>query len=142
MTFFLSYECSAPANAYFSKLEPLFSQKLQCLRDNDYGHELRHISIISIVVSDEFMEFRTERKLFSRKTNSADIRLNIDFRAFVKASPVNRYELYVSHILSSIETLRKKVSREYEFDRLISDVKELLGSEDLRTACAEIKRYS
>ena len=143
MHIFLSYESTAPAVFYLTKLGPLVQEKLRALEEIHYGDELTDIAIISIVLPEEILKngFHPERRLFQRKSCSADIRLQIDFSTFLKANPAKRYELYADHILTSIAVLEHKVSPEFQYDMLLRDVSALLQSEDLKSQCAQIKRF-
>ena len=44
----------------------------------------------------------------------------------MEAPEEKRREMYKEHVIQSIETLRKKVSMEYDFDGLMRDVRMLL----------------
>lgn len=143
MKFFLSYESSAPAVSYLNKLEPLVSASLSKLEHKNYGDELTHISIISIVLPIDILNngFHPERKLFQRKSCSADIRLTIDYCQFIRVDPIKRYEMYAKHIVDSILTLKHKVSSSYKYDLLLEDVREILESTDLKSECNKITRF-
>jgi len=142
MTFFLSCEASSGGAsllmAYHRAAEPL----LNTLEHTDYGQELTDISITTIMVQKELVETGgyPERCLFQRKTHSADIRLRLDYMAFLCAAPEHRCQMYCSHILDSIETLRHKVSRNFRFHDLIRDVTEILESNKLRDKLLSIRR--
>ena len=140
MKFFLSYESAAPAASYLTKLEPLFSAKLAALEPKNYGDDLTDIGIISIVLPEELLPNHPERQLFQRKSRSADIRLQMDFAAFVHTKPETRYELYAAHILASLSTLERKVARQFQYAELYRDVEALLCAPDLRAACSQITR--
>ena len=106
-----------------------FSQRRR-VRARNYGDELTHIYIISIILPPEYFTdggFK-ERKIFFRKTHDADIRLRIDYHSFVYAKPDKRREIYKQHIIDSIMTLQRKVSKAYLFDQLVSDVAAVLDS--------------
>ena len=128
MDIFLSCEGYAPAITYWTPLEKEFTAKLSELKDVHYGEELTSIAIITILLPPEFFAEGgyPERRLFHRKTRDADIRLRMDFHAFVRAKPEKRRELYRQHILDSILTLKGKVSRDYLFEQLLTDVSEKL----------------
>lgn len=64
-----------------------------------------------------------ERGLFQRKQKSVDIRLRIDYKSFKRGPEEKRREMYKEHVIQSMETLRKKVSKQYDFNGLIHDVK-------------------
>ncbi len=143
MKIFLSYESSAPAVSYLNRLEPLVSAKLHSLEHTHYGDELTHIAIISIVLPADILKdgLYPERKLFQRKSCSADIRLTLDYAQFVKAKSADRYEMYAKHIVDSISTLKHKVSSDFQYDALLRDVCAILESPDLKSACGSITRF-
>lgn len=143
MNFFLSAEAQAPAAGILAQLHRIADSELKVLSDKCYGKELESIAIISILVQEELYEDGgfPERKLFQRKQFSADIRLRIDFRAFLIASSEKRYKIYCEHVLSSIETLRHKVSTDFLFDELVCDVSKILYSRRVHDACVAIKRF-
>jgi len=46
----------------------------------------------------------------------------------MKANEEERKQIYIDHIVRSIETLRHKVSKNYRFDELIADVNNVLNT--------------
>ena len=128
MEFVLSTESEAPASGYWLTLYKEINPLLQELQTKTYGEELTSIAIISIILRDERFEGGgyPERRYFSHKRKEADIRLRIDFNQFIRARPDERRRMYTLHILESIMQLRTRVSKEYRFDELISDVSNLL----------------
>ena len=64
----------------------------------------------------------------------------MDFAAFVHTKPETRYEMYAAHILASLSTLERKVSRQFQYAKLYRDVEALLCASDLRAACSQITR--
>ena len=124
MDFFLSAEGCAPGTTFWHPLEREFTKKLEALKDSHYGDELIKIAIISIILPPEYLSdggFK-ERSIFFHQTHDADIRLRIDYHTFVYAKPGKRREIYKQHIIDSIMTLQRKVSKTYLFDQLVSDV--------------------
>ena len=129
MDFFLSCEGYAPGTTFWEPLEKEFSERLFELKNSFYGAELTSVAIISIILPQEFFSeggYR-ERSLFHRKACEADVRLRMDFHAFVHTTPEKRREIYKQHILDALLTLKRKVSKEYDFERLLSDVTAVLG---------------
>lgn len=143
MIFFLGAETQASAWAMLTQLNRIAASELNALRDKSYGAELESIGIISILLQDEFLTDGgyKERRLFQRKTFSADIRLRIDYKKFMCATPEQRYKLYVQHILASIECLKGKVSAAFRLQELLTDVEELLSREEVRRACTKITHF-
>lgn len=130
MDFFLGAEGCAPGTTFWRPLEREFSKKLEILKDSYYGDELTKISIISIILPPEYFSdggFK-ERRVFFRKTHDADIRLRIDYHSFVYAKPSERREIYKQNIVDSIMTLKRKVSKKYLFNQLLSDVDSALNN--------------
>lgn len=129
MDFFLSCEGYAPGTTFWEPLEKEFSERLLELKNSFYGAELASVAIISIILPQEFFSeggYR-ERSLFHRKACEADVRLRMDFHAFVYATPERRREMYKQNILDALMTLKRKVSKGYDFERLLSDVTTVLG---------------
>ena len=77
------------------------------LEENDYGEEVLELNIIPIVVKlTEEMEkagWHKERKLFKRKSHSADFRLRIDYDAFCKTIITISIILYLCDPYHSID---------------------------------------
>jgi hypothetical protein len=142
MEFFLGAEAEAPAATILSKFNQVVKQGLRKLSDTTYGEELSSIAIVTILLrADKYEDGFAERMLFQRKQKSADIRLRIDFELFMRSTPVERYDIYREHILSSIETLRRKVSGQFDFDALVEDVTSILSSPEIRDQCITIRRF-
>lgn len=132
MDIFLSCECERPVSKTMVKFFNEFQPLLNKLRGKNYGEELVDIGIISIVMSKESLEdWYGERRLFKRKTKEADIRLFLDYEKLIlNISYEEKKQIYIQHIIDSIETVRKKVSKDFKFDELVEDVKKLLHSVD------------
>ena len=143
MKIFLGAESQAPAADMLSRLNRIVSREMLTLDAKDYGRELNDIAIIVILLQNERYEDGgfPERRLFQRKKCAADVRLRMNFEQFLRSSPESRYDLYSSHIINSIESLRKKVSREFKFDELVQDVTKILNRPDVRSKCVAIKRF-
>lgn len=124
MNVFLGAELYGVAQKYWFELRKEFSPKLNSLREKNYGDELKSIGIITIILPDYFFNDGgyPERRLFKRKTKEADIRLRINYYQFIHANVEERRTIYINHILESINTLRDKVSRSYQFDQFVKDV--------------------
>lgn len=142
MKFFLSSETQAGGASILMRFHNITQSHLNVLMCKDYGSELTEIAIITILVRKELLADGVfpERRLFKRKTKSADIRLRLDFESFLNSTPEQRNELYCSHIIASIETLRKKVGREFRFDDLIQDVKVILRDPVFQSELLSIRR--
>ena len=129
MDIFLSAEAEGPATGKWFVLQKDFSAALSCLKSRHYGDDLISIAIISILMRDEFFAggCYKERVYYSRKRKDADVRLRIDYNAFIKASKENQKEIYIDHILESIRVAGSKAGPLFQTERLVTDVKELLG---------------
>ena len=131
MKIFLGAELEGKADSCWFPLQLEFDKRLEKLKECNYGDELNDIGIISIIFIESPKEGFPERRLFQRKQKSADIRLRIDYKKFTTAKPEVRRQMYVQHILDSIDTLRHKVSKDYKFDEVYNDVKNILTAEDI-----------
>ena len=143
MTFFLSCEAQSGGAGLLMRYHQLTQPRLNILSDRCYGQELTEIAIISIFVSDDLFEDGgwRERKLFQRKNHSADLRLRLNYREFLSATSEHRANLYCAHILDSIETLRKKVSRDFQFDALVHDIRTILYDPVFLSELTAIRRF-
>ena len=143
MTFFLSSEAQSGGAGLLMRYHQLTQPQLNKLSDRCYGQELTEIAIITIFVSDDLFEDGgwRERKLFQRKNHSADLRLRLNYREFLSAKPEHRATLYCTHILDSIETLRKKVSRDFQFDALVHDIRTILYDPVFLSELTAIRRF-
>lgn len=130
MKIFLGAELEGKASSCWFSLQLEYNEKLKILNNQNYGDELNDIAIISIIFIESPKEGFPERRLFQRKQKSADIRLRIDYKKFTTAKPEVRRQMYIQHILDSIDTLRHKVSKDYKFDELYNDVKNILIAEE------------
>lgn len=142
MIFFLSCEAQSAAAALLMRYHKLTEPRLNTLSDRSYGSELTEISIITICVSEELYAEGgwRERKLFQRKSHSADLRLRLNHRDFLTATPSARAEQYCTHLLDSIEALRKKVSRDFRFDELIQDIRTILNAPEFQSELTAVRR--
>lgn len=128
MNIFLGAELEGAADSRWFALQKEFKEKLLPLQNNNYGDELIHIGIISIIMREEFFVDGAykERKYISRKNKEADIRLRIDYKKFVKSSNETRRQIYIEHIIESIRIAGNKAGKSFDTERLVNDVIELL----------------
>ena len=129
MKFFLGAETYAPAQNYWMEARRIIEPQLEKLSSSSYGDGLSSIAIISIILPDQFFEHGgyKERRLYKRKSGEADIRLRIDFKQFIRAKPEQRLDLYARHIIECVQTLNGKLSRDFHFDVLLSDLLSVLS---------------
>lgn len=130
MILFLGAELYGAAGHYWFDLQKEFTQKLNQLKDKNYGGELNNIAIISIIMPEDFFEENgyPEKKLFKRKTKEADIRLRIDYERFIRVKSEQRRQIYIDHIIQALNTLKPKLSKSFRFDDLINDVVNVLSA--------------
>ena len=128
MEIFLSAETEGPAASKWFALQKEFMPLLKTLEQNDYGESLISIGIISILLREKYLEdgWHKERKYYSKKNRDADIRLKIDYAAFLRADEESTRNMFIEHILESISIAGKKAGKEFDVDRLLSDVRNLL----------------
>ena len=143
MTFFLSCEAQSGGAGLLMHYHRLTETRLNTLSDYNYGQELTNIAIITIFVPEDLYEDGSwrERKLFQHKSHCADLRLRLNYRKFLSASPDDRAVLYCVHILDSIETLRKKVSHDFRFDDLLHDVQTLLIDPAFQSELRALRKF-
>ncbi len=83
MKFFISAEIYKDAAETFRATRAEVERTLNSsLEGESYGSCLEEIGIIPIVLPAEFLLGRNERRLFQRKSKSADYRLVIDYNKF------------------------------------------------------------
>lgn len=128
MEIFLGAETEGAAAGKWFELQKTLTPLLNCLRDVDYGKDLTSIGIITILMRDSFFEDGgyPERRYYNSRKKEADIRLRMDYHSFNKATSEQRKAIYIQHIIRCIETAGEKVSGDFDADRLIRDVKNLL----------------
>lgn len=128
MEIFLGAETEGPAAGKWFILQKEFSRSLLKIRDNNYGIHLSNIGIISIIMRDEYFEEGgyKERIYYCKKRREADIRLRLNYNKFLKANDLVRKEMYISHILASIQIAGEKAGNDFNLNQLLSDVKKLL----------------
>jgi hypothetical protein len=105
------------------------------LEEKSYGSCLEEIGIIPIVIGEYFVPKIKERRLFQRKTKSADYRLFIDYNKFQTGDNRTRELLLINNIVCSIEDLTRKAKGEFLGKELIDDILRLfqISLEELKT---------
>lgn len=128
MEIFLSAEIEGPVTSKWFLLQKEFTPLLKTLESKNYGETLTSIGIITILLRDKYLEDGgyKERRYYSKKNKEADIRLRINYYAFLKASDEEARKIYVDHILQSIRIAGVKAGKGFDLERLIADVQELL----------------
>jgi hypothetical protein len=134
---FLGAELEGAAGSRWFALRADISKRLSPIQDRDYGSELVSIAIISIIMKEETIQDGAykERKYYNRKEKYADIRLQINYKDFLKARDSDRREMYISHILKSVQIACEKAGDSLNSNQLINDIKELLINTDGSLCC-------
>lgn len=128
MTIFLSAEIEGPATSKWFELQKIFSKRLSCISNVNYGNSLTSISIISIIMRDDFFEQGgyKERKYYNKARADADIRLRLDYFSFLKGNDEARKRIYIDHILAAINIAGQKAGKNFNLNRLVNDVTHIL----------------
>ena len=128
MEVFLSAEIEGPVTSKWFLLQKEFTPLLKTLESKKFGETLTSIGIITILLRDKYLEDGgyKERRYYSKKNKEADIRLRINYYAFLKASDEEARKIYIDHILQSIRIAGVKAGKGFDLERLIADVQELL----------------
>jgi hypothetical protein len=135
MKFFISAEIYGDVN--FRETRKTVERKLNSsLKEKSYGNCLKEISLIPIVISEYFvLKGVKERRLFQRKTKSADYRLFIDYNKFRTGDKRMKELLLINNIVCSIEDLTRKAKGEFLGKELIDDILGLF-----QTSLEELKK--
>ena len=128
MHIFLGAELYGKAQSRWFQLQKEFSERFKKLEFNEYGSELDNISIISIIMPDDFFADGAykERKYFNRKDKAMDIRLRIDYKSFVSCNKTVSRKIYIDHILCAFDVVANKVGPDFQAQKLLADVKNIL----------------
>lgn len=135
MRIFLGAEIEDRAGDLLYKIRKNVEKKLQFIceenagleKDVTYGMEFQDVGIITIIIPEEMKEYWKERKYISRKKNSADIRLYMDYERFIKETPKNQRLMYIENIIKSIEVLKERSKGDFKGDKLIQDILDALN---------------
>lgn len=136
MRIFLSSETQAPAGSTISKYRNIVFPILNSLMSENsekYGNDVELLSIITTCVSQEFINDSNwkERNLYHKKDRSTDIRLNIDYAAFIVASSEKQYQMYLDNITSSIiQFALKHPKLDFKSEQLVLDFQDRLKKEE------------
>ena len=125
----MSAEVDVSIHDVFSKFQNQIKKKLQELLAQNYdSNAIEKIAIIPTIMSPKFAGFLTkERKLFSWKRKTADIRLKIDYQKFIEADDEEKKQLILQNILEAIRIVKAKVKKGFDGDRLEADIKKLFS---------------
>lgn len=92
----------------------------------NYGTEFRMITIIPTCVDDAFWDVLgwKERVYISRKGCEADVRLRLDYDQFINATEETKYQLFINHIILSLQRICERSKGGFACDKLIKDILE------------------
>lgn len=131
MKIFMSAELGIDDKDYnkFSEIQNMIEKKIkELIAGKNYGDAVKEIGIIPTIMSPKFAGFLAkERKLFSWKTKTADIRLKIDYKKFKKADEEGKQKLIIKNIIDSIRILKTKVKKGFDGDKLEADILKLFN---------------
>lgn len=130
MKFFLSGEVYGDLfDSYFEIRNSLEDSLVPILADKNYGDELVDICIIVIIMPRSILDdgFFKERKLFKRKSNEADMRLQIDYEKFSNSDKYNQKLLFVKIIIDSVRILDERAKKDFDGKKLEKDILEILN---------------
>ena len=89
MKLFMSCEAMSPATMYIMDMERVISPMLDnFFKEKKYGNDVESFYIISPCVSRKFIKDTgwKERKMYSKKDKSTDVRLFIDWETVISCS--------------------------------------------------------
>lgn len=129
MEFFLGAELYADAGWRWAEVRDIVEPELNKLSTEDYGDDLLSIGIISLIFPEDHFEDGSwkEMSLYSKKEKDADVRLKINYKQFCRSKKKDRLDIYIDHIIESIKTLENKVGKDFDFLRLMADMKTVLN---------------
>lgn len=132
MKIFLGSETEGRADSLLLPIRNTVNTLLDAIREKQYGNALLDIGIISIIMKDEMYDSGgyPERKYYSKIKREADIRLRLNYKIFCNAKPDERMEIYKKHVWKAFiiaADKAKSVDCNFEKNRLLSDVKKILG---------------
>ncbi len=130
MEFFLGAELYADAGWRWAEVRDIVEPELNKLSTEDYGDDLLSIGIISLIFPEDHFEDGSwkEMSLYSKKEKDADVRLKINYKQFCRSKKKDRLDIYIEHIIESIKTLENKVGKDFDFLRLMTDMKTVLNN--------------
>ena len=104
-----------------------FDKTLQELETRNYGEEFQYISIIPVIMPEEYHDGYTERRQIWRKKREADIRLYIDYEKYIKGDSKTKLMLWTKCIVESIEVVESRKKGDFQGEKLIQDFLDLEG---------------
>ena len=90
--------------------------------DRRYGSAITKISIIPIIMAPEFLQGRSERRLWQRKKRAADYRTIIDFERFRIGDETERQRLLIENTLDAVRDLQRKAGDDFHGEALVLDI--------------------
>lgn len=128
MKFFISSEEDISVGTLFMETRKRINEPLNnALINKSYGEALNEIGIIPIIMPNEYLTNRKERKLFQKKEKNADYRLYIDCKKFINGSDKDRDLLLINNIFKAIHDLERKAKGKFDGKSLINDILKILN---------------
>lgn len=128
MTFWFGGELDHRIAEAFRPVRTRVERRLNArCQDRDYGDAVTKIAIIPMILGPEFLEGRTERRLWQRKERAADYRTIIDFQKFSVADDAQRERLLLMNVVGAIRHLQTKTGERLRGDNLLADISAEFG---------------
>jgi hypothetical protein len=128
MTFFFSGELDHRIYEAYRPARTCVEGRLNALcQGRDYGEAVTKIAIVPMILGSEFLEGKSERRLWQRKQRTADYRTIIDFEKFKTANEAERERLLLMNTVAAIQDLQKKVGKHFRGDDLLADISTEFG---------------
>ena len=123
MKFWLSGELDHRIADAFPTIRSRVESRLnaQC-EERDYGDAVTEIAIIPMILGPEFLQGKSERRLWQRKQRAADYRTFIDFETFRGANDTQRERLLVMNTVNAVLHLQRKVGKQFRGVDLVADI--------------------
>ncbi len=117
---FFSTEAQAPASVPLMKILNRFESKMEKVR---YSDNLDSIGIIPVCMSERMLSqgFGKERNYVSMKKRSADIRLRIDYEAFLATDDRGRVQLCKACVARAAAYLKRK-DPSFQYEKFMVDL--------------------
>lgn len=116
---------------FLAALDAVEGKVAALVSGGSYGGEVESIFVCPVIVKlspqREQAGWYKERKLFQRKSKSADFRLRIDYDAFSGGSDEQRANLLLRNIVDAIRILGSRATRDFDGARLERDILGLFG---------------
>ena len=135
MRVFLSSETQGCVDSILSPIRKSIAEKLDELLasrgDTIYGTDIDILCIITTCVSAQFLQDSgwKERVRYSKKEKMTDIRLLLDYNAFLSSSTEEQYYMYKEHLIESVSKFADKYSKlDFNATLFLNDLKMVLDN--------------